>query len=158
MSETLSTIGKMIGEDIKELRNSKIAESTANERFIRNDTSSGTQTIKTNLEVNGDLEAKSVTETSARKFKKDITEITGAMNLINGLTGVSYKWKNNDEPDIGFIAEDFQKVVPELVKTDNSGEVIGINYSKVTALLVNAVKELQLEIQGLKEYKRMHLR
>lgn len=69
-----------------------------------------------------------------------------------GLRGVNYFWKVNEfkdkgftpEKQIGFIAQEVEKLVPELVHTDKEGYKT-MSYDRVTALLVEAVKELKKE-------------
>jgi len=104
-----------------------------------------------NATISGDLKAGTITETSARKFKKNITPIVNAMDIINKMTGVQYQWKKDSSNDIGFIADDVEKVLPELISYDNEGEIQGMNYSKITAVLVNALKEQQKQIDELKK-------
>lgn len=68
------------------------------------------------------------------------------------LQGVNYYWKTKEFPDlkftddkqIGLIAQDTEKVIPEIVTTDNNGYK-GISYEKLTPVLVEAIKELKAE-------------
>ena len=64
------------------------------------------------------------------------------------LRGVSFTWKNNPESGthIGFVAQEFEKVIPELVFTNETDGYKGINYSEVSAVLVEAIKEQQQQI------------
>ena len=63
---------------------------------------------------------------------------------INKLNGVQYDWKdpNNDDHEIGLIAQDVEKVVPEVVRTLANTNYKGVEYQKLTAILIEAVKEL----------------
>ncbi|NTW33368.1 MAG: tail fiber domain-containing protein, partial [Bacteroidetes bacterium] len=73
------------------------------------------------------------------------------------LQGVTYYWKAKDFPDknftddkqIGLIAQELEKVYPELVVTDKEGYK-SVDYSKLTPILVEAIKEQQKEIKELK--------
>jgi hypothetical protein len=86
------------------------------------------------------------TNTSDERLKTNITTLTGALVKVNQLRGVSYNWKENPTGDtrIGFVAQEVNSVVPELTFTNpNSSEsYMGVHYDNVTALLVEAVKEL----------------
>ena len=82
------------------------------------------------------------------RLKKDIKPLTSALSTLGKLQGKSYRWKDNNEPDIGLIAQELEKVIPELVKTDNKGYK-SIVYQKLTAVLIEAVKEQQQEINNL---------
>jgi len=74
------------------------------------------------------------------------------------LNPVTYNWKVEEfsnrgfstDSQIGFIAQDVQKLFPELVTTDNEG-YLSMNYSKVTPILVKAVQEQQVMINEMKE-------
>jgi hypothetical protein len=63
---------------------------------------------------------------------------------------VSFRWKSTGRPDIGFLAEDVADVVPEVVHAEaESGEVRGMEYGRITALLVEALKEQEARIREL---------
>jgi hypothetical protein len=86
------------------------------------------------------------TNTSDRRLKTNILPIQNALSKVLALNGVTYNW--NDTPDgkkrIGFIAQDVNDVVPELVFTNekSSDKFMGVHYDNVTSLLVEAIKEL----------------
>ena len=91
---------------------------------------------------------KSLRSCSDIRLKKDIKPLKSALSTVGRLQGKSYRWKDNNEPDIGLIAQELEKVIPELVKTDNKGYK-SIVYQKLTAVLIEAVKEQQQEINNL---------
>ena len=84
------------------------------------------------------------------RLKKDIKPLKSALSTLGKLQGKSYRWKDNNEPDIGLIAQELEKVIPELVKTDDKGYK-SIVYQKLTAVLIEAVKEQQQEINNLSD-------
>ena len=88
------------------------------------------------------------TSCSDIRLKKDIKPLKSALSTLGKLQGKSYRWKDNNEPDIGLIAQELEKVIPELVKTDNKGYK-SIVYQKLTAVLIEAIKEQQQEINNL---------
>lgn len=72
------------------------------------------------------------------------------LGTIERLQGVQYQWDpaHGGKPDIGFIAEDVAKVIPELVTMEPDGKAAqGMDYSHLTALTVEAIKEQQVQIQ-----------
>jgi hypothetical protein len=97
---------------------------------------------------------------SDMRWKKNISPITNALETVGALHGVNYQWRVDEYPDrffkrgndIGFIAQEVEKVLPELVY-ENGGYKF-LNYDRLTAVLVEAVKELEArhatEIEQLK--------
>ncbi|MEM9065864.1 MAG: tail fiber domain-containing protein [Planctomycetota bacterium] len=79
-------------------------------------------------------------QNSSRENKEDITEIASAIDTLLKLRGVEYTWAESGRRDIGFIAEEMAEVLPEIVALDDNGAPTGIDYGRVTALLVEAVK------------------
>ena len=71
------------------------------------------------------------------------------------LQGVTFNWKNKSEDildikeDIGFIAQDVQKVLPELVRENDNG-MLSMRHQGITPILLEAIKELKAEIEELK--------
>lgn len=93
------------------------------------------------LDVSGTVTATSVEETSARRFKTNIEAIEGATDLVEQLRGVRYRTKASGTSDVGFVAEEVAKVLPALVSTTEDGRARSLNYSHLTAVLVEALKE-----------------
>ncbi|MGO9274849.1 MAG: tail fiber domain-containing protein [Terriglobia bacterium] len=92
---------------------------------------------------------------SSGRWKSDIQPLRGALGKVELLRGVSYTYTANGKHDIGMIAEEVGKVVPEVVSYEESGkDARGIDYARLTALLVEAVKQQQSEIQQEKSQIR----
>ncbi len=95
---------------------------------------------------------------SDRRFKKNIEPINNALSDIMKLQAIKYDWRKDEFPNnhfdnkrhIGFIAQDIEKIYPEIVNTNDEGYK-SLDYSKLTPVLVKAVQELKLEIDKLKE-------
>jgi hypothetical protein len=91
------------------------------------------------------------------RYKKDITPIAGALDRVKTMRGVFFNWRTDEYPDrklsadhqVGFIAQEVEEVFPELVSTMPDG-FKSVDYSKVTPLLVEALKEQQKEIDELR--------
>lgn len=95
------------------------------------------------------------TNPSDSRLKDDITDLQYGLNEILQLRPVSYNWKNdniNQGKQFGFIAQEVQEVMPELVKEfeTEEGERLGLDKEGIYAALVNAIKELKAEIEILK--------
>jgi hypothetical protein len=88
---------------------------------------------------------------SSRRWKENIEPLDGALDRVLQLQGVSYKWKATGEHDIGLIAEEVGKVVPEVVHYEENGvDAQSVDYARLTALLIEAVKELKSENDDLR--------
>lgn len=93
---------------------------------------------------------------SDKRYKKNIIPIKNALSAVMQLKGVNYYWKTEEFPEkkfsdtkqIGFIAQDIEKLYPELVLTDDNGYK-SVDYSRLTPVLVEAIKELKTEINKL---------
>ena len=81
-------------------------------------------------------------------LKEDIQTIENPLEKVQQLRGVSYKWKDTGRKDIGLVADEVQKVLPELVA---DGKHKTMDYGHMIGLLVEAIKEQQKEIEALKE-------
>ena len=102
------------------------------------------ETTATGITCAGD-----VTAYSSAAAKCDIETLTGALDQVEKLRGVSFKWKdrNEDKKTLGFIMEEVAEAVPELARDT------GVMYQNTVSLLVEAIKELRAEIRDLKAKK-----
>jgi hypothetical protein len=113
----------------------------------------GTTTPANTLEVvaGGTTLADAWTVRSSRRFKTNIQPLEGALEKVEQLQGVSYDRKSDGRHEIGVIAEDVDQVLPEVVSRDpRTKEAQGVDYARLAALLIEAVKSQQAEIQQLK--------
>ena len=109
-----------------------------------------------NLETNNatfgaDVNAASFTSRSSIRYKKDVRPLQDSLAKVNSLNGVSYVWKETEKADLGLIAEEVHEIYPELVHKTETNEVEGIDYGKLTAVLIEAVKELTGRVQTLEK-------
>ena len=88
--------------------------------------------------------------TSDERAKEGITPITGALDKVQQLGGYSFTLKQTDEKSSGVIAQEVQKVMPELVQEDAEG-LLSVQYGNMVGLLIEAIKEQQTQIDELKE-------
>jgi hypothetical protein len=120
----------------------------------------GTNIPTVRLQVAGDIIANSIAGSSDARFKTNITPIENALQKVIQLRGVNFDWNKevfpermfSDQKAIGFIAQEVEKVLPEVVQTEKTTEGYkAVQYDKVVALLVEAIKEQQQQIDRLKE-------
>jgi hypothetical protein len=115
----------------------------------------GTTNPTSNLHVqgngyfNGTLSATQFTSLSDINKKKNIRPIKNAIDITKKLEGVRFNWIDNDEPSIGVIAQDVEKVLPELVV--ESGGTKSVSYGNIIGVLIEAIKEQQVRIEELEE-------
>ena len=91
--------------------------------------------------------------TSDIRLKKDIQPIPGACDIIAKLRGVSFRWRNEKASGArhyGVIAQEVEKVLPEIVKQGNDG-IKSIGYHELTPIMIEAMKEDQANIDALKK-------
>ena len=91
---------------------------------------------------------------SDRRLKENIKPIESALSKAMKLQGVTFDWKKSDsilsiKKDIGFIAQDVQKVAPELVRENEDG-YLSMRHQGIAPILLEAIKELKAEIEELK--------
>ena len=95
-----------------------------------------------------------VTAFSDERLKEDIQPIVGGLEKVMQLQGVTYKRNDVSDPktQIGVIAQQVESILPEVVLTaeDEMGTK-SVDYSKMTAVLIEAVKELKQEVTQLKQ-------
>jgi hypothetical protein len=89
---------------------------------------------------------------SDERYKTNIEEIPNALDKIDELHGYYYNWKTGDDKtrQAGLMAQEVEKVLPEIVSTDAEGYK-SVEYGKMNALLLQAIKEQQQQITELKQ-------
>lgn len=99
----------------------------------------------------GTLTVTAITESSSITLKENINPIENALESILKLTGVVYDRKDGSRKnEAGLIAEDVDMVLPNLVTRNAQGKPEGINYTKLSAYLIEAIKTIERNIQELK--------
>ena len=120
----------------------------------------GMVTPSVRLQVSGDIIANSIAGSSDLRFKKNIRPVVNALDKVKALRGVYFNWDQQNFPDknfgeqdeLGFIAQEVEKVVPEIVTKDKTKEAYrSVKYDKLVALLVEAIKEQQKQIDSLEQ-------
>ena len=88
-----------------------------------------------------------VTANSDAKLKKNVATVSNALDKVNLLRGVEFDYIADDKHSIGVIAQEVESVLPDLVEGD---EIKSVAYANLTAVLIEAVKELTSEVNTLK--------
>lgn len=85
---------------------------------------------------------------SDKNLKENIQPIENALDKVVKLNGRTFDWKTSGRHTAGFIAQEVEKVIPDMVTTDNKG-LKAVNYVDTIAYLVEAIKEQQKQIEVL---------
>ncbi|MBD3422449.1 MAG: hypothetical protein GF398_20230, partial [Chitinivibrionales bacterium] len=112
-----------------------------------------------NIKASGTITTESgICSPSDRRLKKSVYPIDSAIDKVTNLQGVSYQWDRESYPErnmpegnkIGLIAQEVEEVIPEIVHTDSKGYK-SLEYDKLAAVLIEAIKEQQSQIETLKK-------
>jgi hypothetical protein len=107
------------------------------------------------LNVGGDVTAFA---TSDQRLKENVAIIESALEKISSIRGVTFNWnqtardlgKPGTDREVGVIAQDLEKVLPEVVRTRDDG-YLAVQYEKLVPLLIESIKDLKKEIDELKK-------
>jgi hypothetical protein len=105
----------------------------------------------TNLCINANTLASC---SSSARYKENIADLTLGMDAIQQLRPVTFDWKGRDEQDLGLVAEQVNQVSPLLTTRTAGGEIEGVKYAQVTALLIKGMQEQQAQIEDLQLQNR----
>jgi hypothetical protein len=114
----------------------------------------GGLTVQGGLTVFGNTYLEFTATTSDRRLKQDISPLKNSLSKVTKLRGVYFKWTKNgpsgDKVDsdrhLGVIAQDVQAVFPDIVDTIHDGQYLGVRYSELIPVLIEAVRELDDQI------------
>ena len=119
------------GGDIMVIGNSNVGIGTTSPSYL--------------LDVNGTARVTTLIETSALKYKTNIQPLEPQLSKVTQLEPVTFDWldKPQTKTNIGLIADEVEKIYPEFVSKTEDGEIEGIEYSKLTTVLIQSIKELK---------------
>jgi hypothetical protein len=104
------------------------------------------------LNITTDANGNIIRDPSDRRLKENIQTVTGALDKVMRLRGVTYNWRDKEkmgsQTDYGMIAQEVAEVTPELTATSANG-IMGVKYTNMVGLLVNAVQEQETQISGV---------
>ena len=108
--------------------------------------------IAKNLYVGSSITASGeITAFSDIKLKCNIETITDALDAVVSLRGVRYELKDetSGKKHLGVVAQEVQDILPEIVQKNGSDDTLSVAYGKLTAVLIEAIKELNVRVQLL---------
>ena len=91
----------------------------------------------------------SLCTSSSARYKESIETLPLGLDAVERLRPVTFKWRDREERDLGFVAEEVAAIDPLLATYNDDGEIEGVKYRQLTAVLVNAVQEQQRQIARL---------
>jgi hypothetical protein len=128
---------------------------TAMAAYVDGANSDGTMSIGTSvvrfkdLYLSGTANAANFNTTSDATLKTNVETLSGSLDAVTSLRGVSFDWLENGGSEIGVIAQEVEAVLPDVVSTNASG-IKSVKYGNMVAVLIEAIKEQQAQIDELK--------
>jgi len=106
-----------------------------------------------NFTAVGSVKATAFYYSSDRTLKENIRPLTGSLGKVLNLSGVAFNFKDDaaKKTTIGLIAQDVERILPEIVERSEISGLESVDYAKIVPVLIEAVKEQQKEIEGLKQ-------
>lgn len=102
------------------------------------------------LDTNGNLTANNFFSVSDERYKKNISTLTNAGDLLKQIRGVRFDWLRDGSSDIGVIAQEVYKVMPEAIVSTNNN-MLTVAYTKIIPLLIETIKDLQSRVEILEQ-------
>lgn len=135
-----------VGADRKVQVRGSTSELKCNGQFVVE----GTSEFRNYLTLSSGCYTGTWNQCSDLRLKKNVSQISGALNKVLNLKGVSFNWRNDEFPQfnfdnktaLGFVAQDMEKVFPELVRNESNGYK-SVSYSNLAPVFVEAIKEQQ---------------
>jgi hypothetical protein len=97
--------------------------------------------ITGNLTIGGDLSAANFDSTSDVALKENLNIIESPLEKISQLNGYTFNWKENKREAVGIVAQEVEKVFPQIVRTDENG-IKRVSYDSLIPVMLEAIKEL----------------
>lgn len=129
-----------------------IADDSHNHTIANIDNLQSSLNAKANLSgatFTGTVTAPDFNTTSDVNLKTNIQTIESPRDKVNSLRGTNFNWKNSGDYTMGVIAQEVEEVIPEVVATDVNGKK-SVNYQAMVGLLIEAIKDLQDQVDDLK--------
>jgi len=100
-----------------------------------------------NINASGDINS-----ASDERLKENIKPVDNALNILDSINGVEFSWISNGKKSLGVIAQEVEKVLPQIVNSDSPDyEHKTVNYNGLIAVLIESVKQQQMQINKLEE-------
>jgi hypothetical protein len=109
----------------------------------------GTSSVRfKDAHFSGTANAANFNTTSDATLKTNVETLSGSLDAVKSLRGVSFDWLENGGSEIGVIAQEVEAVLPDVVSTNDEG-IKSVKYGNMVAVLIEAIKEQQLRIEAL---------
>ncbi|MDZ7726636.1 MAG: tail fiber domain-containing protein [Candidatus Campbellbacteria bacterium] len=151
--ETASVSDEKKPRNLASTQNTGVIETTTSTEDEIRTTELGSLPIGTGNYVQITEDGTLVESGSSERFKRDITKLTIDTDMIYDLNPRSFIWDDNTEnagqKDFGLVAEEVDEVLPELTFRGSSGELRGVDYSKLSVLMLGELQQLDLKVDML---------
>ena len=111
--------------------------------------------ISQDMYAGGDVNAMNFNTLSDKRFKENINTLRNPLGIVENISGYTYNFINNSKPQVGFIAQEFEKddLLKNMVEEDKDG-VKRISYQQTIPILLECIKHLKEEVEDLKRHIR----
>lgn len=172
----INTVGGSVGYDSQDglmklvSRNSFTTSTFGLAIDLNGDVGINTESPTEKLDVNGNIRVRSLSSNpgsalyitasgelssgaSDFRLKQNVSTLTNAMEKTMALRGVTYSWKDPaiPYPEIGLIAQEVEAVLPEVVFTNSNTGYKGVKYAEIVAVLIEAIKEQQTDMEDMQD-------
>ena len=119
--------------------------------FVFDNANDNLSSAKLSIDASGNLTAAGdVTAYSDARLKENVETLPNALESVKAMRGVTYNKIGEEKESIGVIAQEVQAVLPQLV-SEHKDEMLSVAYGNITAVLIEAVKELTAKVESLEE-------
>ena len=102
------------------------------------------------MDSNGNMTAQNFFSVSDQRYKKNISTLMNAGDMLKQIRGVRFNWMKDGSHDIGVIAQEVYKVIPEAIVSTNNN-MLTVAYTKIIPLLIETINDLQLRVEALEK-------
>ena len=102
------------------------------------------------MDSNGNMTAQNFFSVSDQRYKKNISTLMNAGDMLKQIRGVRFNWMKDGSHDIGVIAQEVYKVIPEAIVSTNNN-MLTVAYTKIIPLLIETINDLQLRVEVLEK-------
>jgi hypothetical protein len=103
--------------------------------------------MDSNITISGTMTASNFDSSSDVALKYNLEKVTNPLEKLKGISGYTFNWKSNDGESVGVIAQEVEKIFPQLVRTAEDGNK-KVNYDALVPVLIEAIKELNKKIES----------
>jgi hypothetical protein len=105
-------------------------------------------TTMMSVDTSGTVSAANFNTTSDATLKTNVETLTGSLDAVKAMRGVSFDWIDSGNSEVGVIAQEVEAVIPDVVSTNDQG-IKSVKYGNLVAVLIEAIKEQQQRIEAL---------